>query len=194
MRQYIIFDLEATCWPGKTNQTNEIIEIGAVKLDESANQLSSFQSFVKPSKNPLLSDFCKELTHISQDQVDDAPCFSEAMIQFENWIQAGEFEETLLLSWGDYDRNQIVNESRVKNYQGDILKLLKHHENLKKSFAVIKQVKRCGMARALEIMKIPLEGTHHRGIDDAKNIAKIFKGIYPKWCAVDINALLSENT
>jgi len=29
------------------------------------------------------------------------------------------------------------------------------------------------MAKALHILEIPLEGAHHRGIDDARNIKKI---------------------
>jgi inhibitor of KinA sporulation pathway (predicted exonuclease) len=33
------------------------------------------------------------------------------------------------------------------------------------------------MAGALELLDIPLEGTHHRGVDDAKNIAKILSWI-----------------
>jgi len=33
------------------------------------------------------------------------------------------------------------------------------------------------MKEALRILHIPLEGTHHRGIDDARNIAKIVKKI-----------------
>ncbi len=33
------------------------------------------------------------------------------------------------------------------------------------------------MAKALELLGIELKGTHHRGIDDAKNIAAIYKYI-----------------
>ena len=29
------------------------------------------------------------------------------------------------------------------------------------------------MAKALQLVDLPLEGTHHRGIDDARNIAKL---------------------
>ena len=32
---------------------------------------------------------------------------------------------------------------------------------------------RYGMAKALQLVGLPLEGTHHRGIDDARNIAKL---------------------
>jgi inhibitor of KinA sporulation pathway (predicted exonuclease) len=37
------------------------------------------------------------------------------------------------------------------------------------------------MEKALNKLNIPLEGTHHRGIDDAKNIAKIFLMYKDKW-------------
>jgi inhibitor of KinA sporulation pathway (predicted exonuclease) len=52
------------------------------------------------------------------------------------------------------------------------------HINIKTLFALKKQLSHeQGMAGALEILKIPLEGTHHRGIDDANNIAKIMRWI-----------------
>jgi len=36
------------------------------------------------------------------------------------------------------------------------------------------------MARALEIAGLPLDGTHHRGIDDARNMAKLMPYILGK--------------
>ena len=41
-------------------------------------------------------------------------------------------------------------------------------------------VKPCGMDTALKMLKIPLEGLHRRGIDDAKNIAKVAKVLLPE--------------
>uniref|UniRef100_UPI00404A4F30 hypothetical protein n=1 Tax=Flavobacterium sp. TaxID=239 RepID=UPI00404A4F30 len=38
-------------------------------------------------------------------------------------------------------------------------------------------IKKAGMNVVLEILQIPLEGTHHRGVGDAKNIGKILH-----WC------------
>lgn len=70
---YIIFDLEATCWENDRTKQNEIIEIGAVKLDENLAVIGEFQTFIKPKLNPILSDFCKKLTSISQEEVDQAP-------------------------------------------------------------------------------------------------------------------------
>ena len=45
---------------------------------------------------------------------------------------------------------------------------------MKNLFAIAKGWnKEVGMDKALEYLGIDLEGTHHRGIDDARNIAKI---------------------
>ena len=38
-----------------------------------------------------------------------------------------------------------------------------------------------GMKGALRNENIKLEGTHHRGIDDARNIAKIFLNCFEDW-------------
>ena len=56
--------------------------------------------------------------------------------------------------------------------------LSQNHINVKTLFFEVKGLNRkVGMNGALDILEIPLEGTHHRGIDDAKNIAKILN-----WC------------
>jgi len=186
MKQYIIFDLEATCWERskQNNRTSEIIEIGAVKLDEKVHRIDTFQTFVKPLKNPVLSDFCIELTSIMQSDIDTAPYFPEAINDFENWICSNN-EESILLSWGYYDKHQLLRECDDKKYQGVIISLLENHNSLKYNFAAIRGVKACGMKKALRILNIPLEGTHHRGIDDALNISKIFKAVFEEWNFID---------
>lgn len=178
---YIIFDLEATCWEGSSKgRLNEIIEIGAVKLDENLNEVDCFQCFVKPTQNPELSEFCTKLTSITQKDIENAPYFDEAMLQFEDWITKNT-DEVKLLSWGKYDKNQITTEANAKGYNGRILQLLNNHHSLKHEFAAFRQIKLCGMSGALWMLGIELKGTHHRGIDDAKNIAEIFKAVYPEW-------------
>lgn len=179
--QFIIFDLEATCFE-HGQQNHEIIEIGAVKCDAQANPAASFQTYVKPTKNPVLSQFCKDLTSISQENVSSAPYFAEAMLAFEEFIlDSFSPQETFLLSWGHYDKNQIETESVQKNYNGRILDLLKNHHSLKHEYAKLTAQKPCGMKGALLQLGIPLDGTHHRGIDDATNIMKIFQKIYSDW-------------
>ena len=183
MRQYIIYDLEATCWENEknSNRINEVIEIGAVKLDEGLNQTGTFQTFVKPTKNPALSDFCTGLTGIKQRDVDAAPYFTEAVYNFECWVYGGG-ADSILVSWGLYDKIQLLSESYIKHYYGKIVHILKNrHRNLKKYFAKIRGVKRCGLEEALKILGIPFGGTHHRAIDDAINTSEIFKTVFDEW-------------
>ena len=69
---YIVLDLEATCWKQKGKFQNEIIEIGAVCISNDKEILGEYCSFVKPQTHPILSDFCTELTTIEQKDVDGA--------------------------------------------------------------------------------------------------------------------------
>lgn len=176
---YIIFDLEATCgWPNEHRQS-EIIEIGAVKVTHVNNELKvvdEFQTFVKPILNPELTDFCKRLTHIQQEDVDNAPLFPKAFAEFRTWI--GFDKQFVLCSWGHYDKKQLKQD--IKLHTGlDSDWLDNCHISIKHQHGqMIGVPKGVGMQKALEMLGIPLEGTHHRGIDDARNIAKIFIRIF----------------
>jgi len=177
-KQYIIFDLEATCWEEKNDRVNEIIEIGAVRLSSNLEVVDTFSEFVKPTINPELTEFCKTLTSIKQENIRGAKMFNEAIGDFERWIFSfdGDVE---LVSWGYYDKNQIIQESSLKNYSGDIINLLEEkHMSLKHEFAKMRKERTCGMKKALNKLNLPLDGAHHRGIDDAKNIVKIFKKVF----------------
>ena len=174
---YIIFDLEATCWEEKNDKVKEVIEIGAVKVDKNLEIVDTFSQFVKPIINPKLTDFCKSLTSIKQKDMDDAKYFNEAIKNFEDWILSSG-KTAKLISWGHYDKKQILEESTIKNYLGKITELLENHISLKHEFARIRKERTYGMKKALGKLNLPLEGTHHRGIDDAKNIAKIFRVIF----------------
>lgn len=64
------------------------------------------------------------------------------------------------------------------SFRGIDYSLSQDHINVKELFASTKGLKKkVGMKGALGILGIPLEGTHHRGVDDARNIAKILD-----WC------------
>lgn len=176
--KHIIVDLEATCWQGKAPAPNEIIEIGAVCVDENAAIIGEFVTFIKPTKSTHLSDFCTELTSITQDMVDDAPYFPEAVGAFQKWIASFE-DEYFLCSWGFYDKKQFKQDCNLHELD---TKWLKKHISVKHQHHKIRETTRpLGMKGALAMEDIPLEGTHHRGIDDARNIAKIFIKHFGKW-------------
>ena len=154
----------------------EIIEIGAVRLVSPTGPTDGeFGRFVRPVAHPQLSDFCTRLTSITQSDVDGAEPFSAVFWEFVNWIGPEPFA---LCSWGAYDLGQF----RLDCARHDIAfpASFERHINLKAEFARVFGVKSCGMKAALAHVRLPLEGTHHRGLDDARNIARLGEMILPR--------------
>ncbi len=175
--RYVIVDLEATCWEtGTAPARMEIIEIGAVMLPGFGPEPGQeFARFVKPIAEPILSAFCTQLTGIRQQDVDQTQYFYQVFPEFISWIGVEPFT---LCSWGAYDLNQFRID--CQRHHLPFPSSFERHINLKKAFATWKGIKPCGMKAALGILKIPLEGQHHRGIDDARNIAKIARLLLPE--------------
>jgi len=172
---YLIIDLEATCWENHHDRDNmETIEIGAVLVDNNYKTIGEYQTFIKPIKNLKLSKFCKDLTSIRQEDVNNAEIFPIAFAKFIKWAETKSKENVkniVFCSWGYYDEKQLIKDCELHN----ITYPFQTHHSIKHKFAEMKNLKKAiGMLKALQICKIPLDGTHHRGIDDAKNIAKIF--------------------
>jgi inhibitor of KinA sporulation pathway (predicted exonuclease) len=120
-----------------------------------------------------VSEFCTELTTITQDLLDkQGILFDEAIQMLEEQYNPSDYTWA---SYGAYDINMLQKQCKKFNVA---YPMGKQHINVKTFFAETKGLaKPTGMNGALHILSIPLEGTHHRGVDDAKNIAKI---LY--WC------------
>lgn len=179
---YIIYDLEATCWLGRPPKGyNEVIEIGAVKVNEYGETVGSFESFVKPTLNPLLSGFCKKLTSITQSQVDSAQNFPKVIEQFQNW--AGMFEEDCYIcSWGNNDRKLFWDECIIHDLETD---WLDNYENLKVQYDKLKGEGVKGNLKKIVVKEgFEFTGIQHRAISDAENLAKIFLKYFDEWIFV----------
>ncbi|MFZ4426718.1 MAG: exonuclease domain-containing protein [Saprospiraceae bacterium] len=176
---FIIFDLEATCWQGSPpGMVQEIIEIGAFKVDRYGEVKSSFNRFVRPVVNPFLSSFCQELTTIQQADVDRAKPFPKVIEAFQDWAGVWE-DEYLLCSWGGFDKRMLANDCRLHRLEED---WTAHHINLKQQYHDLKRLKKTrGLKHAVEAEGFDFSGTHHRGLDDAANLVQIFIKFLDDW-------------
>ena len=107
-RRIVVVDVEATCWKkGVFSRKKETIEIGAVllPLDRDKSAWPEFQTFVRPLRLPRLSSFCRELTGITQENVNAAPSFPEALRLFLEWSQP--LDRVVLATWSHYDLWQL---------------------------------------------------------------------------------------
>jgi inhibitor of KinA sporulation pathway (predicted exonuclease) len=150
----------------------EIIEIGAVRVSSSTGEIESvFGAFVKPIRNPVLTGFCRELTTISQDDVKDAGSYPQVLAAFSSWLE--EQPDYDFCSWGDYDKKQFM---RDCDYHRVAYPFSGDHRNLKMEFSAASGgKKRYGLGGAIRKIGLEFEGTAHRGIDDARNIARIYR-------------------
>jgi inhibitor of KinA sporulation pathway (predicted exonuclease) len=168
---YLVVDLEATCDDLGTipRAETEIIEIGAVLCDAATlAPVGEWQSFVRPLRHPRLTPFCTQLTSITQAQVDGAPRFPVVIASLAAWVKG---KDLLFCSWGDYDRNQLDRDARR---HGVALPLGRRHLNLKQAFRDRSgDDKKLGVGQALGRVGLRFAGTAHRGIDDARNIARL---------------------
>jgi inhibitor of KinA sporulation pathway (predicted exonuclease) len=170
---YLIIDLEATCSNDGTvpRHEMEIIEIGAVMQSSLTYEIESeFQVFVRPVRHPELTAFCLELTGIAQHDVASAPPFADAIDAMKQWMDA--FEDSVFCSWGDYDRNQFIQDC---DYHAVEYPFRSKHINLKAEMANALGRRKLGIADALRSLGLRFEGSQHRGLDDARNIARVVR-------------------
>ena len=169
----LVIDLEATCDEGDgiPSEHMEIIEIGAVWATDDGNVLDTFQALVRPVVCPQLTQFCRQLTGIQQAEIDAVETFPSAAAALSRFAQRHQTADATWGSWGQYDAKQFARDCE-RHCIPDPLAAFEH-VNLKRRFAKARKIKEVGMARALQMVGLPLDGAHHRGLDDARNIAKL---------------------
>ena len=177
--KYIVFDLEATCWDGAPpNDVREIIEIGALKLNRYGEVIDTFSRFVRPKVNFQLSHYCMALTGIQQLEIGTASLFPVVIESFIHWADIWEVDYTLV-SWGAKDLELLLNDCILHHVETD---WINSHINLKKQYKDLKALhKPIGLLGALKREGYDFEGRHHRGLDDAINLAKIFLKYIDEW-------------
>lgn len=134
-----------------------------------------FDMFVRPKLNPVLTDFCKTLTSIRQQDTDEAQAFPLVLERFAAWISTyGRKEEVLFASWGRYDKNQFLRDSEL---HGVPFPFDEEHLNLKNYAAARMGRAPKGVGMVLARLGLEFQGTPHRGIDDVRNIIRIIEKV-----------------
>ena len=195
LNQIVICDIESTCWEPieskPVNEESEIIEIGICILDLSKRnaalnnkklapygarlplgELVSKRSIIVRPEYSRVSEFCTKLTTLTQADVDKGVSFKEACDVLRSEFKS---QNRTWASYGDYDRKQFEKDCAKKNVK---YPFGPRHINIKNLFAHVQGLpKEVGMPTAIKLIHEQVEGTHHRGDDDAWNIAKILRYI-----------------
>jgi inhibitor of KinA sporulation pathway (predicted exonuclease) len=147
---------------------SEIIEIGLCLVDlRLLKRLERHCIMVKPGMSEI-SEFCTQLTGITPQMVAGAEPLSTAVRDLVQQFKSG---DRLFASWGDYDRKQFIRNCRTYDLQYPFGPT---HLNVKNLFSAGLGLQReIEIDRACEQLGVTMEGAHHRGVDDAWNIANI---------------------
>lgn len=179
--QYIIMDLEwNTAFDrGRKEFVNEIIEFGAVKLDEDLREVDTFSSFVKPVIEKKLTSRVRKLTHITNEDVMQAEKYLPVTNRFSDWV--GEDADTVFLSWGDMDIRALISNNGFA-FSDVHIPYIHYYVDLQSCFMKQKSLPKAqqiGLSSAAEMIDIDVESfALHRALDDSQLAAVCFREIY----------------
>lgn len=149
---------------------DEVIEFGAVKLDENYVQISEYQCYVRPEFSEITKHITK-LTGITNELVADKNTFAQEFLNFFDWIGGWDMQ---IYSWSASDIKQLKNECAYKLPQFDINRLERQWVDIQKEFD-----DRLGLHNSLSLkyavgaMNKDFKGTAHTALADAANAAAI---------------------
>ncbi|XP_036155735.1 3'-5' exoribonuclease 1 isoform X3 [Myotis myotis] len=188
-----IIDFEATCEEGNPPEfIHEIIEFPVVLLNTGTLEIEdTFQQYVRPEVNTQLSDFCINLTGITQDQVDKADTFPQVLKKVIDWMKLKELGtkyKYCILTDGSWDMSKFLNiQCRLSRLKYP--PFAKKWINIRKSYGNFYKVPRgqTKLTIMLEKLGMDYDGRPHSGLDDSKNIARIAIRMLQDGCELRIN-------
>ena len=159
-----------------SGMTNEIIQIGAVMLNEEHHIADEFSSYVKPEFGSP-NAFIEELTGINEEDLRNAPLLQSALNRFMSWI--GDRQVTVI-SWSDSDYQQLIGEMRAKKIKHHgIQDLLDGWVDFQRSFGNMLGIKRqIALEEAMSVGRLQPMGRQHDGLSDAYNTARLLAKVH----------------
>jgi inhibitor of KinA sporulation pathway (predicted exonuclease) len=180
--QYLIMDLE---WnqssEGKANALPgmpfEIIEIGAVKLDENRNLRSRFHKIIRPQVYKKLHFAARELLHITEKDLDCGEEFPKVMQQFLSWCRE-DGEEYRFCTWGSMDLTELQRNCHHYGMDGCFETPLFYYDlqkNFSRQYGGGDTKKNVSLEHAIEQLGLEKQKNFHHALADAEYTAQIFR-------------------
>lgn len=152
---------------------NEIIEIGAVKLDRTMKQIDTFKVYIKPEIFSVLNPRITEITGIETKDLDGGTNFYNAMEMFINFVG----QDVIIGSWAKDDIAELIRNADYYNYKN--LDWLKEYIDIQEYITkVLAQKKPISLKNALDRFYIRINKDLHDALNDAIYTAEVFKRIY----------------
>ena len=182
--KHVVVDLEMNSLPRRQRRMDgygwpEIIEIGAVMLDEAYQEIDTFKTYVKPALTPEIRPEIQQLTGITTEMVADAPHFEEAWKMFFRWC-IGADPECEVIAWSESDFHQVTREMDRKQYETteEEKKFLAAWVDFQKEYDEVIGVERStSLENAVMLTGRDFEGAQHDALVDARNTAELLRTV-----------------
>lgn len=174
---YIVFDLEWNqCPEGKEKEEKglpfEIVEIGAVKLDENFRLVDTFHTMVKPQVYRWIHEKTREVIHLDYKNLLNGLLFPRAVTEFLKWCG----EDRRFCTWGDLDLLELQRNMKYYNILGLLPGPVIYYD-VQKLFGIYcgEKEPRRSLQYAMETMGIECKMTLHRALVDAWYTGEVMK-------------------
>jgi inhibitor of KinA sporulation pathway (predicted exonuclease) len=176
MSKYVVLDLEMCRVPRGAKCENfqaprELIQIGAVLLDEQYKVVDTFMTFVKPQYG-WVDDYIRRLTGIQPSSLIEAPSTEQALKMFANWLP----EDAVLVTWSESDVYQIDDEMYFKGIElPELDEYLDTYIDCQQIFSEkMNADKIYKLSEALALTGADCTKGEHDALEDARNTASLF--------------------
>jgi inhibitor of KinA sporulation pathway (predicted exonuclease) len=166
----------------------EIIQIGAIKLDENFETISTFNSLVKPTLYKTIHPYVENLTKITDEKVALCKNFIDVHNDFLKFLGN---DEIILCVWGIGDIKELYRNIKFYNLSDSYISKFIDIQKYASKYLKAPKSSRIGLRNAIEILNMPLHGDFHDAFNDAYYTTEIFKHIYNKYMKPEIYAPLS---
>ncbi len=175
---FVILDLE---WNGTYSRRtkgfmNEIIEFGAVKVDENLNIVDTFSHLVRPQVGKKISGKVQTLTHLTNEELAQGMQYLQVMSRFKKWMGSA-----VLMTWGTSDILALIENCRY--FCGnERIPFLKGYIDLQRYCEVCLHAddgKRMGLSTAAQRLGVDEDGVeHHRALEDSLLSLECLRKVY----------------
>lgn len=177
MKNYIVFDLEWNQSPhGKADSIEEfpfeIIEIGAVKLDEAFRQTEEFHRLVRPQVYKQIHYAISEVTHMNMGELKESgEKFPLVVKEFLEWCGP----EAVYCTWGSMDLMELQRNMRYYGVENPLPRPLFYYDVQKLYGLFYKEGAKLSLDTVVSELDLMEERPFHRALTDAYYTGKILR-------------------
>lgn len=188
---YIIIDLEWNQCPtgrdqGEKDLVFEIIEIGAVKLDENRKLKGKFHGLIKPQVYREIHQKTWEIIHIDKQDLEQGEPFETVVKDFFAWCG----EDYRFGTWGPMDLIELQKNMEYFKVEGAFQKPFFYYD-IQKLFALETEGRKNPhtLEYAVDYYGLEHEEAFHRALADAQYTARVFQrmneGMIKRYFSID---------